>query len=105
MVLLEQTKPTFTWGPLYHTAAMTGLRESEIRGLTWDDVDLDEATINVSRALKFTLIGRHADGRRRREWAYGSVKTSASGGTVDLTGDTVAARSRFILSASASGCP
>jgi integrase len=31
------------WRPLVVTAIFTGLRASELRGLTWDDVDLDQA--------------------------------------------------------------
>jgi integrase len=43
---------------LFVTAALTGLRASELRGLPWRDVDLGSATITVSqRADKFRTIG------------------------------------------------
>lgn len=35
--------------PFIYTAAFSGLRSSELRGLTWDDVDLRTKTINVRR--------------------------------------------------------
>ncbi|MFB2553701.1 tyrosine-type recombinase/integrase [Ensifer soli] len=35
--------------PLIWTAAFTGMRASELRGLSWDDVDLDAAVIHVKR--------------------------------------------------------
>lgn len=36
---------------LFHTAVATGMRLSELRGLTWEDVDLDEGVIHVRRIL------------------------------------------------------
>lgn len=53
--------------PLLTTAIYTGLRASELRGLTWGNVDLKGATITVSqRADKFNAIGapKSAAGRR-----------------------------------------
>jgi integrase len=35
------------WHPLIVTAIFTGMRASELRGLRWEDVDLDEAEIHV----------------------------------------------------------
>ncbi|AFL49023.1 integrase [Sinorhizobium fredii] len=44
--------------PLLLTAIFTGLRASELRGLTWDDVDLAKAEIHVRRrADKYHAIG------------------------------------------------
>jgi integrase len=40
-------------------AAFTGLRASELRGLRWEDVDLDKRELHVrQRADKFNAIGR-----------------------------------------------
>ncbi len=35
------------WRPFFVTAIFTGMRASELRGLTWDDVDLDRKVIRV----------------------------------------------------------
>ncbi len=35
------------WRPLIVTAIFTGLRASELRGLTWDDVDLERKVVTV----------------------------------------------------------
>jgi integrase len=46
------------WRPLLTTAALTGLRLSELRGLRWRDVDLKAGEIQVrQRADKFHKIG------------------------------------------------
>jgi integrase len=37
------------WRPLALTAIFTGMRASELRGLTWADVDLEEGEIHVRR--------------------------------------------------------
>ena len=37
--------------PALWTSAMTGMRRSELLGLRWDDLDVDAATISVSRVL------------------------------------------------------
>jgi integrase len=38
--MIEAASPR--WRPLVITAAFTGLRASELRGLTWNDADLKE---------------------------------------------------------------
>lgn len=46
------------WRPLLLTAVFSGLRSSELRGLRWQDVDLDKATIDVrQRSDKWGQIG------------------------------------------------
>ena len=39
------------WKPLLTTTAFTGLRGSELRGLAWDDVDLDRAVLTVRQRV------------------------------------------------------
>ncbi|HVM30739.1 MAG TPA: site-specific integrase [Candidatus Limnocylindrales bacterium] len=39
-------------GPLWRLALDTGLRQSELLGLAWDDVDLDAGTLTVSSQLQ-----------------------------------------------------
>lgn len=47
------------WRPLLLVAVFAGLRSSELRGLRWQDVDLDAKTISVrQRADEFGDIGR-----------------------------------------------
>ncbi len=48
------------WRPLLLTAIFTGLRASELRGLRWDDVDLEkEKVVHIrQRADRFNQIGR-----------------------------------------------
>jgi integrase len=46
------------WRPLLLTAVFTGMRSSELRGLTWDAVDFDAETIHVrQRADEWGMIG------------------------------------------------
>jgi integrase len=47
------------WRPLLITAIFTGMRASELRGLTWHDVDLDAGVIHVrQRADAWRNIGK-----------------------------------------------
>ena len=46
------------WRPLLLTAIFTGLRASELRGLRWEDVDLNKGELHVrQRADRFNDIG------------------------------------------------
>jgi integrase len=46
------------WRPLLLTAIFTGLRASELRGLRWEDVDLNKGELHVrQRADRFNNIG------------------------------------------------
>jgi integrase len=42
------------WRPILITAALTGLRSSELRGLMWSDVDLDKKMLHVRRRADYT---------------------------------------------------
>ena len=56
------------WRPLVVTAILTGMRASELRGLTWNDVDFDEGVIRVTqRADKWNQIGPPKSKAGRRE--------------------------------------
>jgi integrase len=64
--LLIDNAPEF-WRPFIVTAIFTGMRASELRGLRWADVDLENATIHVSqRADTWGKMGapKSAAGRR-----------------------------------------
>jgi integrase len=56
------------WRPLVVTAIFTGLRASELRGLTWKDVDLDQAKLTVrQRADRYGTIGSPKSKSAQRE--------------------------------------
>ncbi len=56
------------WRPLIVTAIFTGMRSSELRGLTWGDVDFDKRVIRVrQRADKYNVLGPPKSKTSRRE--------------------------------------
>jgi integrase len=67
------------WLPLFGLAIRTGLRNGELCGLKWSDIDLDGARLKVSRT-------RSLQGGKVVE---GPPKTSSSFRTIPLTADTV----------------
>lgn len=95
------------WRPLIITAVFTGLRASELRGLTWDDVDLEAEVLTVrQRADRWNRIGspKSAAGKRTvplapivvntlKEWRLACPKGSArlvfpnTAGNVDALND------------------
>jgi integrase len=62
-------------------AVNTGLRQGELLGLRWEDVDLDSATLQVRRALQ----------RVDKEWRFVDTKTGRSRRAVTLPALAVAA--------------
>lgn len=56
------------WRPLLVTAIFTGMRSSELRGLTWDDVDFDRQVIQVrQRADHWGTMGPPKSAAGHRE--------------------------------------
>jgi integrase len=56
------------WRPFFITAVFTGMRASELRGLTWDDVDFERKVIHVrQRANLWGEIGAPKSAAGRRE--------------------------------------
>jgi integrase len=56
------------WRPLFVTAIFTGMRASELRGLTWDDVDFERRVISVrQRANLWGEIGSTKSAAGERE--------------------------------------
>ncbi len=56
------------WRPLVFTAIFTGMRSSELRGLTWADVDFDKSVIRVrQRADTYNVLGPPKSKTSRRE--------------------------------------
>lgn len=66
---------------LYLVAVTTGMRSGEILGLTWADVDLDAARLQVRRTLY----------RLRGSWMFGEPKTTAGRRAIALTESATAA--------------
>lgn len=76
-------------GPLVTVAATTGLRQGELLGLTWADVDIEGRTLAVRRSLARAWVMK--DGERVAGWALQEPKTPRSRRTVNLPTAAVAA--------------
>jgi len=70
---------------LYVLAVHTGLRQGELMGLCWEDVDLESRTLSVKRTLS---------GAKGGQPVFGTPKTAKSRRTVGLTGKAVEALER-----------
>ena len=75
------------------TAYYTGLRVSEVFGLTWDDIDFEKRTITVNKnILKKNQAGgtkkRLISGNSTTVWYFGTCKTKGSYRTIEI-GDTL----------------
>ena len=75
------------------TAYYTGLRVSEVYGLTWDDIDFENKTISVNKNIveknhKGSTHGRHLSGNATTVWYFGTCKTKSSYRTIRI-GDTL----------------
>ena len=66
---------------LYVLAVNTGMRQGELLGLKWDDVDLDDGSLQIRRTLTITKDGP----------AFTSPKTTGSRRSVKLTGKAIEA--------------
>ena len=71
------------------TAYYTGLRISEVFGLTWEDIDLENKTLRVDR----NIVKKNQEGGTKRRlikgqstavWYFGPCKTPASYRTIDI---------------------
>jgi integrase len=54
--------------PVFHLAAYTGMRRSELLGLQWGDVDLEHATVSVRRArvrVRYEMVDRPSPKSKR----------------------------------------
>jgi len=75
------------------TAYYTGLRVSEVFGLTWEDIDFEKKTLRVDRNIlkknqKGATKHRHISGNATTVWYFGTCKTPKSHRTIDI-GDTL----------------
>jgi integrase len=69
------------WSPLFAFMVTTGLRISEALALTWNDIDLEAATVRVSKALIWD----------RTHYVDGAPKTSSGYRSISLPGPAVKA--------------
>lgn len=67
--------------PFFTTAVLTGLRQGELVGLRWTDLDLDTATLRVTHTLQ----------RIEGEWRFVEPKTRRSARTLSLPAPAVTA--------------
>ena len=79
------------------TSYYTGLRVSEVYGLTWDCIDFQKKKLKVNKIVKkIEKEGKVSDGKRKRgvrgkattRWYFGTCKTPSSYRTIDI-GDTL----------------
>jgi len=72
--ILERFPP----GTTFHIPIMigyyTGSRIGEVTGLTWNDIDLEKATIDINKILY----------KRKPNWYFGSTKTKSSVRTIKI---------------------
>ena len=61
------------WYPIFTVMLYTGMRVGEVTGLRWDDIDLDECTININHTLVYFDRG----GDERCGFAINTPKTKA----------------------------
>lgn len=85
-------------GILIRLAISTDAREGELLGLSWDDVDFENKTINIRQALvkerKFSEDGRKVTGR---ENMIGAVKTLTSNRVIPIADNVCTALQKYKL--------
>jgi len=79
-------------GPLVTVAAATGLRQGELLGLAWPDVDDEAGTLSVRRSLAVAWQGLGAD--LQLGWSLAEPKTPRSRRTIHLPAAAIAALER-----------
>jgi integrase len=80
MMLTKQASQGTVWEVPILLAAVTGARRSEILGISWEDVDLEEGTISIRRGVQPV---QHAD--RTNTAAFTPLNTKRSRRVVQLT--------------------
>ena len=67
------------FGPLLTVAVVTGMRQAELLGLRWSDVDLANRTLHIAHTVQ----------RIDREWRFVQPKSKRSVRTLSLTAEAV----------------
>ncbi len=92
-IILERFKNNHAMYYAFLTAYYTGLRVSEVFGLTWEDIDFENKTLSVNKNIvKKNQNGgtkkRHISGNSITTWYFGPCKTESSYRTIEI-GDTL----------------
>lgn len=92
-IILERFKKNHCVYYAFLTAYYTGLRVSEVFGLTWNDIDLENKTLTVNKNIlkknqAGATHGRHISGKATTMWFFGTCKTKSSYRTINI-GDTL----------------
>ncbi len=92
-MILERFKNNHAMYYACLTAYHTGLRVSEVFGLTWEDIDFENKTLTVNKNIlkknqNGATHGRHISGKATTVWYFGTCKTQSSYRTIEI-GDTL----------------
>lgn len=92
-IILNRFKNNHAIYYAFLTAYYTGLRVSEVFGLTWEDIDFENKTLRVDRNIlkknqKGGTKNRRISGNATTVWYFGTCKTPSSYRTIDI-GDTL----------------
>lgn len=93
-IILNRFKNNHAVYYAFLTAYHTGLRVSEVFGLTWENIDLENKTLSVNQNIvkknqKGGTKKRHISGNSTTVWYFGTCKTPSSYRTIKI-GDTLA---------------
>ncbi len=91
--LLAAARPGF-YGTFFLTAVLTGARVGELTALTWDDVDLEGATVTIERTVSWAKPRGTKDRATPR---FYRPKTESSRRTIPLSAELVSALRRWKL--------
>ena len=99
-IILERFNKNHAFYYAVLTAYYTGLRVSEVFGLTWDDIDLENKTLTVNKNIveknqNGSTHGRHLSGKAKTVWYFGTCKTPSSYRTIDIGNTLTTALKEF----------
>ena len=82
------------------TAYYTGLRVSEIFGLTWDDIDFENKRLTVNKNIlkknqRGGTKGNHISGNSTTVWYFGTCKTQSSYRTIEISDTLINSLKRY----------
>lgn len=88
-IILERFKNNRCMYYAFLTAYYTGMRVSEVFGLTWEDIDLENKVISVNKNIvKKNQNGgtktRHISGNSTTVWYFGPCKTKSSYRNIEI---------------------